>query len=218
MKNILEFKINSIKSSLLNGNPIIVYDFDGREEEADMVFFAGSIDWHSIYTLRTQAGGLICYVTGKDEADKMGIELMVDTLAENPRYSQLIKKPVYGDYPSFSLWVNSTKVKTGINDYDRALTINELHKTILEKDPYEKFRKEFYSPGHVPILISRGINNRKGHTELVTALAEYLGFPRSMVIAEMLDRQKSLSKEKALNFARENNLIFIEGKEILEML
>lgn len=211
----MDLRMEAIKSSLLNGNPIIVYDFDGREEEADMVFYAGSITWESINTLRNEAGGLICYVIGQQEAEKIGVDFMVNTLLQNPKYSKLVKKPVYGDYPSFSLWVNSIHVRTGINDYDRALTITELHRTISGESPYESFRENFYSPGHVPILISRGLNNRKGHTELVTALADHLGLQRSMVIAEMLDSEMSLSKARAMEYARLNNFIFLEGKEIL---
>jgi len=215
MKNTMDVKIDLIRSDLLKGKPIIVYDFDGREEEADMVFYAGTINWESINTLRTHAGGLICYVIGRNEAEKLGIDLMVDLLRENNKYSHLVKRPKYGDYPSFSLWVNSVNVKTGINDIDRATTIKELHNLLESEDPYDLFRQNFYSPGHVPILISRGLKERRGHTELVTSLAEFLGLKRSMVIAEMLDYGKSLSKEKAIEYANSNNYIFVEGKEIL---
>jgi 3,4-dihydroxy 2-butanone 4-phosphate synthase len=82
---------------------------------------------------------------------------------------------------------------------------------------YDLFREKFYSPGHVPILISRGLKERKGHTELVTSLAEFLGLKGSMVIAEMLDSGKSLSKDKAMDYANLNGYIFVEGKEILEL-
>ncbi len=211
----MDLRMEAVRSSLLHGNPIIVYDFDGREEEADMVFYAGSITWKSIHTLRKEAGGLICYVIGQEEAERIGVDFMVNTLLQDTKYSKLVKKPVYGDYPSFSLWVNSVHVRTGINDHDRALTIAELHRTINGESPHENFRENFYSPGHVPILISRGLENRKGHTELVTALADHLGLPRSMVIAEMLDSEKSLSKAKAMEYARINNYIFLEGKDIL---
>ncbi|MEM0173991.1 MAG: 3,4-dihydroxy-2-butanone-4-phosphate synthase, partial [Sulfolobaceae archaeon] len=136
-------------------------------------------------------------------------------------YSELVKRTPYGDEPAFSIWVNHISTKTGISDYDRAKTIRELHNVITlikvnQEEAKKKFYQEFYSPGHVPILISRGINKRKGHTELVSTLAELLGLERSMVIAEMLDVGKSLSKEDALKFARSEGLLFIEGKEILK--
>jgi 3,4-dihydroxy 2-butanone 4-phosphate synthase len=39
-----------IRKNLKDGLPILIYDFDGREEETDMMFYAGVIDWKkSIY-------------------------------------------------------------------------------------------------------------------------------------------------------------------------
>ncbi|MEM0373543.1 MAG: 3,4-dihydroxy-2-butanone-4-phosphate synthase, partial [Sulfolobales archaeon] len=209
-----------IRKNLESGLPVLIYDFDGREEEVDMVFYAGTVSWKSIYILRTKAGGLICYVTGHQEAKILGLSFLTEQL-KLLGYSELVKRTPYGDEPAFSIWVNHISTKTGISDYDRAKTIRELHNVITlikvnQEEAKKKFYQEFYSPGHVPILISRGINKRKGHTELVSTLAELLGLERSMVIAEMLDVGKSLSKEDALKFARSEGLLFIEGKEILK--
>lgn len=207
-----------IKRNLESGLPILIYDFDGREEEVDMVFYAGAVTWKSINLLRKDAGGLICYVTGNNEAKKLGITFMTEIVKE--KYPPLYKKPPYGDEPAFALWVNHISTRTGINDEDRAKTISELHKTISmikirEDEARNKFYTEFYAPGHVPILISRGLKSRKGHTELSTSLLEYIGLERSGVIAEMLGDGKSLSKEKAILYAKNNGFLFIEGKEIV---
>lgn len=210
-----------IRKNLESGLPILVYDFDGREEEVDMVFYAGAISWKSIYTLRTKAGGLICFVTGQKEADTLGLKFFTEQL-RILGYNDLVKVTPYGDEPAFSIWVNHISTKTGISDHDRAKTIRELHEvvTLISRneldDAKRKFYQEFYSPGHVPILISRGINKRRGHTELVSTLAELVGLERSIVIAEMLDMGRSLSKEEALKFSRSEGIIFIEGKEILK--
>jgi len=131
-----------------------------------------------------------------------------------------VKIPRYGDKPAFSLWVNHVSTRTGISDEDRATTIAELHKVVklLTEDPEgarEKFYSEFMAPGHVPILLSRGIERRRGHTELVTKLAEVSGLERSMVIAEMLGEGKSLSKSEAISYARSKDLLLLEGKDIL---
>ncbi len=208
---------SDVRKELLDGKPIIVYDFDGREEEADMVFFAGAVTWKSINMLRKEAGGLICYVTGKTEMNEIGLNFLSDEWKTHPLYRELIKKPVYGDYPSFTIWVNHTSVSTGISDIDRARTVRELHNLVSDhiNDKEDYFLKNFYAPGHVPILASRGLEVRKGHTELVTKIADLLKLPRSMVIAEMLDDGKSLNREKARAYARERDIKFIEGNEIL---
>ena len=52
MTDLARTSLSDIKKGLLNGTPLIVYDFDGREEEADMVFYAGSVTWKSVNQLR----------------------------------------------------------------------------------------------------------------------------------------------------------------------
>ena len=106
---------------------------------------------------------------------------------------------------------------TGISDSDRANTILEMHNLLTDhiENKVEYFQKNFYAPGHVPVLASRGLNERKGHTELVSHLAELVGLPRSMVIAEMLGDGKSLKRASAEEYATKNKLIFLEGKDIV---
>lgn len=217
MTDLLPTSFLDIKNDLLKGIPIIIYDFDGREEEADMVFYGGAITWKSINLLRKDAGGLICYVTGKDEASGIGLNFLSDEWRSHPIYQGLIKRPSYGDYPSFTMWVNHITVGTGISDNDRARTIIELHNLLTDhiEDKEGFFLENFYAPGHVPVLASRGLGARRGHTELVARLAELAGLPRSMVIAEMLGDGKSLNKETAREYASKNNLLFLEGKDIL---
>ncbi|MCL4447727.1 MAG: 3,4-dihydroxy-2-butanone-4-phosphate synthase [Thermoplasmatales archaeon] len=209
--------LSNIKEELLKGLPLIVYDFDGREEEADMVFYAGSVSWKSINRLRKDAGGLICYVTGREEASMIGLKFLTDEWKSHPIYQNLIKKPSYGDYPSFTMWVNHISVSTGISDTDRANTIRELHNLLTDhiEKKEEHFLRNFYAPGHVPVLASRGIDQRRGHTELVSQIAELAGLPRSMVIAEMLGDGRSLKRVNAEEYASKNNLIFLEGKDII---
>ncbi|MEM0091825.1 MAG: 3,4-dihydroxy-2-butanone-4-phosphate synthase [Saccharolobus sp.] len=211
----------NIRKDLESGIPILIYDFDGREEETDMVFYAGAVSWKSIYTLRKEAGGLICYITSKKEASVLNLDFISEELNKHPIYNKLVKKPKYGDYPAFSLWVNHISTKTGISDYDRYLTIHELHKiVVMSKTSPEEARLEFYnnfmSPGHVPILIARDPRERKGHTELTITLFNKLGLERSAVIAEMLDEKTSMTKDKAKKIAENLGFNFIEGKEILK--
>lgn len=209
-----------IRKNLESGLPVLIYDFDGREEEVDMMFYGGVIDWKKIYILRREAGGLICYATGNEEARRLGLEFQTNLLRMSP-YKDLVKTPQYKDEPAFSLWVNHIRTKTGISDEDRALTISKLHEVISvlkfnEIEAKEMFYHEFYSPGHVPILVSRGIEKRRGHTELTIALAQYAGLERSVVIAEMLDEKTSMKKEKAIRYSKNMGFLFIEGKEILK--
>ncbi len=220
----MEFnRINEAIEALRKGEPVLIFDAKGREEEVDMVFYAGAIDYEKVYKLRVEAGGLICYATLYDLAKKIGLEFMTEILGNYDRYKELsIKRLGYGDPPAFSLWVNHIDVRTGINDNDRALTIRKLHEvfTNIWKNRIDKakemFYREFMAPGHVPILLSRGLENRRGHTELSTALALIAGLVPSIVLAEMLDKGESLSLGKALLYAERNDIVIIDGKSIIE--
>lgn len=203
------------------GRPVLIYDSPDREGEVDMVYYAGLITSDKIYRLRTEAGGLLCF--GTDGRTARLLELRpIAKLLERTRYRRLaLREAPYADKSPFSLWVNSMRVHTGISDNDRALTIAQLHEVIalVSRGEVEKakriFYSEFYTPGHVPILIAKNINKRKGHTELAVLLAKLAKLEPSVVYAEMLDYGTSLSFEKARKFAERNDIALLTASSIL---
>ncbi len=215
--------VSEALEELRKGNPILIFDAKGREEEVDMVFYAGIIDYEKIYRLRVEAGGLICYATLYNLAEKIGLKFMSDILSSHDAYREIATRRLgYGDPPAFSLWVNHVNVRTGINDIDRAYTVRKLHEVFTKVwnnnvDEAKKiFYSEFMAPGHVPILLSRGLDKRRGHTELSTTLALLAGLVPSIVLAEMLDKGESLSLEKAFQYAKRNGIVIIDGKSIID--
>ncbi|NYZ77278.1 3,4-dihydroxy-2-butanone-4-phosphate synthase [Candidatus Micrarchaeota archaeon] len=201
---------------LRKGNFILVYDGEEREGEADLIFHAGFATPEKIERLRRDAGGLICLALGKREAESIGLEFYTDILRKTGHGAMVCKKTAYGDEPAFSISVNHKKVYTGITDKDRALTIREMA-TVAGADGTEKlFLENFYSPGHVFLLIGRGLKNRRGHTELALELAERAGMPGTMVLCEMLGSGKALSKKDARVYAERHGFVFVEGVEIYE--
>ncbi len=205
-------------SSLRKGKIILVYDSDDRECEADMMFNAKFISPKKIETLRKDAGGLICLAISKKIAKKLGLEFFSDIIANSKsKLKQMdCKKTAYGDKPAFSIAINHKKVYTGITDNDRSLTIKSFSKLLNSKNPKNKFFKSFYTPGHVFLLIGRGIEKRKGHTELSLELAKKANLPEIMVLCEMLGKGKALKKEKVKLYAKKNNLEYLSGREIYE--
>lgn len=218
--DIVKKAINNFK----NGRPVLIYDSDVREGEVDMVFHPSFITYKEIYSLRTLAGGLICFVMSKDIASLLGLKFM-DELLSNTEFRELSSKRLgYGDRPAFSLWVNYLGVKTGISDVDRALTIRKLYEVservalgdVVGGRKY--FYENFMSPGHVPILISRGLEARRGHTELSELLARLAGLIPTAVIAEVLDEGYSMSLSKARELAIKLNTVLVSGDELLSAL
>jgi len=207
-------------AQLRKGGMVAIYDGDEREGEADLVFHASFASPERIETLRKDAGGLICLALDKAIGERLGLPFYTDILAASnlPIAKMECKKAAYGDKPAFSIPVNHKGVYTGITDKDRALTIKKIaelaSQTLPESEMRERFMREFYSPGHIFLLIGRGIENRHGHTELTLELARRAGMAGTMVLCEMLGPGKALSRNDAEKYADRNGLVFMEGKEL----
>ena len=128
----------------------------------------------------------------------------------------------YGDKPSFSISINHSQTYTGITDYDRALTINEMARLYKNTSGNKKeiFVSSFKTPGHVPLLIaSEGLlSARLGHTEMSIYLTGLAGLSPTAVICEMLDSEThtALSIEKAKKYAEENIIPYFDGNELVK--
>ncbi len=207
-------KLEDAASALRKGGFIVVYDGDAREGEADLMFHPLFSAPEKIERLRKEAGGLICLAIGAEGAKKLGFPFFTEIMRRAGLESISCRKTAYGDEPAFALPVNSKMVYTGITDNDRALTIREMEKTILLGGAKNEFEKNFYSPGHVFVLVGRGIENRKGHTELGLELAKKSGLSEAIVMCEMLGSGKALAKKDAMEYAEKNGFPFIEGRDI----
>ncbi len=211
-----------IRKILEEGKPILIHDAGDRENEVDMVYFAGVISREDIAAMRKFAGGLICYSMPREIGRALGLKYM-DELLREAGYEELTNKVLgYGDPPNFSLWVNHKDVVTGIRDSDRAKTIRELDNVVElvisgnVEEGRRKFYEEFLAPGHVPVLLGRDLRERRGHTELSLALMELAGLRPSSVIVEMLSQEGALSVKDALEVAKKLGTLLLRGDEILD--
>jgi len=213
--------VSAAAKALAKGYPVMIYDSSDREGEVDLVFYAGSIDAEKVYILRTRAGGLICYAAPLRVITELGIPYGDDILRSMGLSELASKRLKYGDRSAFTIWVNHIDVETGIRDADRAKTITELHKVtelVLSGrgvEAREKFLKEFQAPGHVPILASRSLIERRGHTELAIHLALIAGLPPSVAFAEMLKRGTALTLEEAKVISESLGWPLVDGESIV---
>ena len=60
MKQLIDSDIIKACSALSRGEPVFIYDADGREEETDIVMASEFIGPRDIMLLRKDGGGLIC--------------------------------------------------------------------------------------------------------------------------------------------------------------
>lgn len=223
-------EIDEAISELHKGKFILIFDDDKREGETDLVMASEFVKPDSIRTMRQDGGGLIFLMISKEIANKLKLPFLSDMYNEiNDKYP-VLKELVPNDIPydsksSFSLYINHRDTFTGITDIDRSLTMTkfaELTKNIdtLNDDLATKmFGKEFRSPGHIPICVAADglLNERKGHTELVISMMKLAGLsPAGSGCEIMGDNGKALSKEKAEEYAKKHDLVFLEGKQIIE--
>ena len=207
--------------TLREGLPVFIHDSSSREDEVDMVFYAPLITPGKVALMRREGGGLICYAMPLSVGRILGLRYM-DEILKEAGYGELASKRLgYGDPPNFSLWVNHKDVITGIRDADRAKTIKELDSLVeaviqgREEEARNKFVNEFVAPGHVPVLLGRGLKIRRGHTELSLALAEMGGLRPSVVIVEMLDEGGAANIERVSKLAERVGGVVIEGADII---
>ncbi len=225
MRSQLEDALEDLKK----GKFVLVYDADGREEETDFFIAGELITPEAIHIMRRDGGGLIFIMIENAAAKKLGLPYMADVIYKCSQKWPVFKELIPNDIPydtksSFSLTINHRRTFTGIRDVDRALTISEFANLVKETENMEEvkaqriFGEHFRSPGHVPICIaSHGLlESRQGHTELGIALAKMAGLTPVMAGCEMLDIGISLKKEKAMKYAEEHGLAFLEGKQIIE--
>lgn len=217
-------------SDLRKGKFILIYDDDKREGETDLVISSEFATPESIRTMRKDGGGLIFLMISKEIANKLKLPFLADMYsAINDKYP-VLKALTPNDIPydtksSFSLYINHRNTFTGITDIDRSLTmkrfaefakkienLNDGHATRL-------FGTEFRSPGHIPICVAAEnlLNERSGHTELVVSMMKMADLiPTGSGCEIMGDDGKALSKDKAKRYANDHDLVFLEGKEIVE--
>ncbi|MCS7121914.1 MAG: 3,4-dihydroxy-2-butanone-4-phosphate synthase [Archaeoglobaceae archaeon] len=221
----------SIEDALLRfrkGDFILIYDFDEREGETDFAIPAIHVKPKDIAKMRIEGGGLICVAIHPIAAKKLGLPFMHDILRVASEKIPSLKTVSqandvkYDSRSSFSIWVNHRKTFTGITDRDRALTIKRIGEAVdaVMLNGYFDFGSEFRSPGHVALLRAADnlVYERVGQTELSIALAEIVGIAPAVAICEMLDSEtgRALSKEKAIKYAEENDIPFVDGKTIVE--
>ena len=216
--------------SLRNGHFILIYDNDSRESETDLVLASQLITPNTIKQMRKDGGGLIFLMVSNSAAKKLQLPFLSDLFSDVSTQYSIFKELIPNDIPydtksSFSLYINHRKTFTGITDNDRSFTMKkfaELVNTIKKQDSItavKEFGKEFRAPGHIPICIAseKLLNERKGHTELVISLLEMAGLtPVGSGCEIMGDNGKAMPKEDAKKYAEKNNLIFLEGNDIVK--
>jgi len=222
--------IEKALKDLRSGRFCLIYDNDERERETDLVFASQFAKADMIRRLRKDAGGLICTTVPYSFHEKVQMPFLTDLYAQSNSHYPILEALVANDIPydtksAFSLTINHRKTFTGVTDKDRALTVSEFAKMLAKADKVQPddlvgyFGRNFRTPGHIPLLnTSKDIlSTREGHTELATAMVLMAGLAPSATICEMMgDDGNALSKVKTKKYAKDNDLAFLTGAEVID--
>ncbi len=204
---------NDALVALRKGHFIVLYDGDEREGEADLIFHASFADPKRVEFMRREAGGMIVLAISKEIANELGLPFLHEMFAKNGIENTYVKTN-YNDTPPYTTPVNHIDAHTGVTDNDKALAIKDFSEIFNQKNRKKFYNSHFRTPGHLPICVSKGIEKRRGHTELAVEISKMAGINPAMVLCEMLGSGKALSKKEAIAYASKNKLAFVEGKEI----
>ncbi|MFC7047114.1 3,4-dihydroxy-2-butanone-4-phosphate synthase [Halobacteriaceae archaeon GCM10025711] len=200
------------------GRPVLVHDADDREGETDLIYPAAAVEPDDVARMRNDAGGLVCVALADHVAETFALPFIQDELDHPASDGHELG---YDERSSFSFTVNHRDTYTGIPDNDRALTISSLGEAARDPDAVD-FAAEFRAPGHVHLLrAAAGLtDDRRGHTELALLLADAADREPAAVVCEMLDDQtgEALSPADARAYAERNDLVYVEGADIIDAL
>jgi len=227
--------LENIKQELLEGNPIFVFDEEGRESETDIFFYAKSVTKGNLHFLRRNGGGMIFLASEYTISRKLGLPFMEEIYdAASSKSSDfdilnIMKNhilPYTKSKSSFSIFINHKDTFTGITDDDRSLTarsfseLAEKIEDLRDEEARKLMGRSFRSPGHVPVCIAapEGLYERQGHTELITELFKKLKLTPIALGCEMVSKTgKALTFSEAKNFAKDNGYLFLEGQHVKEV-
>jgi 3,4-dihydroxy 2-butanone 4-phosphate synthase len=212
------------------GRFVLVYDADGREEECDFFLGAEFCEPHHIRQMRIDGGGLIFLMVRPDIRDKLGLPFLQEVFPQFKKDYPVFRALISDDIPydtrsSFSVAINHRDTFTGITDNDRSLTVKSFGDLAVqtpgmtEAQALSHFGEHFRSPGHIPICIGSDhiLENRFGHTELSCALSTMAGLSGVSVGCEIMgDGGIAMPKEKVIEYAKEHDIPFLEGKQIIK--
>ena len=191
--------VPSALAAIARGEPVVVLDDAGRENEGDLIVAAERATPETIAFLVRHTSGLLCVAMTGESLDRLDIPLMVGTNTD-------------GLGTAFTVSVDHVaSTTTGISAGDRASTIRAL------VDPAAR-AADFARPGHVFPLRARagGVLQRPGHTEAAVDLARLAGLAPAGVLAEIVNPDGRMARADDLAlFAAEHRLVMITVDDLV---
>lgn len=169
--------IEEVIEAARNGQPYILVDAEGRENEGDIIIPAQFATPAQINFMARHARGLICLAMTQERARELRLPPMV---VENNS----------GHGTAFTVSIEAREgVTTGISAQDRA-------RTVAVAVDATKGCDDIVSPGHVFPLVARsgGVLVRAGHTEAAVDVSRLAGLMPAGVICEIMNEDGTMAR------------------------
>jgi len=195
-----KIKLKKIIESFENNKPVIVFDAQNRENEADFIIPAQKLTVQTVNFMITKGKGLLCVAITEERQKELGLKIMTES-NDSKFYTNF----------TVSVDLNSSEVTTGITALERFLTIKAMADKKLRKQDFNK-------PGHIFPLVAREglLKTRAGHTEASLTLALMAGLSPCAALIEILDEEgdranldycKKIAKQESLEILNISDLM-----------
>ncbi|HII17375.1 TPA: 3,4-dihydroxy-2-butanone-4-phosphate synthase [Candidatus Woesearchaeota archaeon] len=194
--------IISVEKAILavkRGEPIIIFDSQGRENEGDVMIAAQAATPEKLNFCIQEAKGLMCVPLSRKRCEEMEIPLMVSKNTDH-------------FHTPFTVSVDARKgTTTGMSVADRMETLR-----VLLAD--SSTPSDLNRPGHLFPLMAHpdGVLGREGHTEAAVDLCRLAGLKEIAVIAEVMSPDGSMARlSELLSFAHKHGLVTVSVDDLV---
>ena len=197
--NTFPHRLRTALRALYAGRPILLFDDDERENEADLIVAAEHITPEVMAMFIREGSGIVCLCLPPDRLAQLALQPMVP--CNESRYGT-----------AFTVSIEARHgVATGVSAADRVTTIRAA---IAEgAQPHDLVR-----PGHVFPLCARpgGVLERNGHTEGSVDLMRMAGLTPAAVLCELMNPDGTMARgEEVSRFALAHGLPTLTIAEIV---
>lgn len=194
----LHHNVKQAIASLQNQNGVIVLDRHDRENEADIIFHAGSLTTEQTALLIRECSGIVCLCLPPEKVDELQLPMMV-----THNQSKF--------HTGFTVSIEAKDdVTTGVSAKDRLTTIQAAI--------HPEGKAKIVSPGHVFPLRARnnGVLEREGHTEASVDLMRLSNLSPYAVLCELTNPDGTMAVGDAIHdFAKQYGFPIVSIDEII---
>lgn len=195
----LDHRVQRALDAMRAGRPVVLFDDDDRENEADLIVAAECLTVDTMAQLIRDCSGIVCLCLTEEVADRL--ELPPMTAHNGSRHGT-----------AFTVSIEARDgVSTGVSAADRLRTVQAA--ICKEAKPQDLAR-----PGHVFPLRARtgGVLTRRGHTEGSVDLARIAGLQPVAVLCELMNSDGTMMRRpQALTYAGRYGLADLTIEELV---